>query len=362
MSALAEGRATASDSSFVKQAVRRPTEAERAAWCWGRTASSHRTFRTWGSSGCPEGGKPKSANRSTASGVGYPTFGLDDVPVGVRARARAVGHPSCWGQALSRVVGLPRTSYHVGRRSSVVGRRSSVVGCGGLPRLPLGDHGRERTLVKVSDVRHPTGFNRCAWSRGSDVCASSSASRKRIPGLSESECVREPSGLHARHLHNLCMTSGHVEDIAQAGNDIIVGGQFHHVQNAGGGTTYGNSGLFAFNVDTGQIDLNFGFPQFDGTIFSVVAAPDGQTVYVGALFRMSIQRDEGRPVSRSSTSAMVRSRAELQRQRQQVIRGAGHALCERPPLHRGRVHVSDRRRQTLASQLSILPLGQVSSE
>jgi hypothetical protein len=77
----------------------------------------------------------------------------------------------------------------------------------------------------------------------------------------------------------------HVTSIAQVGNEIFVAGEFTTVQDvASGGTTYTVSGLFAFDKDTGVVDTTFGFPAVNGRIDSIVAGPDGNSLYLGGEF------------------------------------------------------------------------------
>ncbi len=77
---------------------------------------------------------------------------------------------------------------------------------------------------------------------------------------------------------------GKVWAIAKVGNRIVVGGDFTKVQNAGGGTTYARSNLFAFDPVTGAVDPAFA-PQLDGKVESVAPSPDGRSVVVGGDFK-----------------------------------------------------------------------------
>lgn len=76
---------------------------------------------------------------------------------------------------------------------------------------------------------------------------------------------------------------GTVFSIAQAGNMIVLGGQFTQVQASTGGPVLSRNNIVAFNKDTGAISTTFA-PQFNATVRSVVAAADGNSVYVGGQF------------------------------------------------------------------------------
>jgi len=77
----------------------------------------------------------------------------------------------------------------------------------------------------------------------------------------------------------------HVSSIAQIGSRTYVGGEFTQIQNAGGGTIYSVSGLFAFDTATGLIDTSgFGFPAVNGRIEVLAPSEDGQSLFVGGDF------------------------------------------------------------------------------
>jgi len=76
-----------------------------------------------------------------------------------------------------------------------------------------------------------------------------------------------------------------VQAIAKVGSDIVVGGEFSHVQNHNDTTTtYDVTNLFAFDASTGLIDQNFGFPVVDGRVNAMVPGADGRSVIVGGEF------------------------------------------------------------------------------
>ena len=76
---------------------------------------------------------------------------------------------------------------------------------------------------------------------------------------------------------------GIVFSVAQAGNMIVLGGSFTQVRASSGGPILSRSYIVAFNKDTGAISTTFA-PQFNATVRTVVASPDGQSVYVGGQF------------------------------------------------------------------------------
>ena len=76
---------------------------------------------------------------------------------------------------------------------------------------------------------------------------------------------------------------GTVYSIAKVGNQVIVGGQFTQVQNANTSTTLTRVGVLAFNATTGQVSTTFA-PNPLGTVYKVLPAADGQSVYVAGSF------------------------------------------------------------------------------
>ncbi|MFD1847298.1 PKD domain-containing protein, partial [Arthrobacter flavus] len=76
---------------------------------------------------------------------------------------------------------------------------------------------------------------------------------------------------------------GIVFSVAEVGNTIVLGGSFTRVQASAGGPVLTRNGVVAFNKNNGQISTGFA-PQFNSTVRSVVAAADGQSVYIGGQF------------------------------------------------------------------------------
>lgn len=76
---------------------------------------------------------------------------------------------------------------------------------------------------------------------------------------------------------------GTVYAIVQVGNRVFMGGSFTRVRNSNNSTAISQPRLVAFNATTGQIDTGFR-PTVSGTVYSLIGAPDGQSVYVGGQF------------------------------------------------------------------------------
>ena len=78
---------------------------------------------------------------------------------------------------------------------------------------------------------------------------------------------------------------GEVFAIAEVGNKIVLGGTFTQVQNASGGPVLTRNRLLAFDKNTGLVDTAFN-PSPDRTVRTLVASPDGGSVYVGGQFNV----------------------------------------------------------------------------
>lgn len=78
------------------------------------------------------------------------------------------------------------------------------------------------------------------------------------------------------------VTNGNVRTVAVAGNTVVLGGDFTASTDPDG-TVVNRSYLLAFDKTTGRIRRDW-VPVLDNEVYSVVAAPDGQSVYVGGRF------------------------------------------------------------------------------
>ncbi|TQM67557.1 beta-propeller uncharacterized protein DUF5122 [Actinomadura hallensis] len=85
--------------------------------------------------------------------------------------------------------------------------------------------------------------------------------------------------------HTPQVLDGAVKSIIKIGNKIYVGGSFTRVKEPGGGKpTLTRNRLFAFDAATGAIDPNFAPNLNKGEASALLAAPDGQSLYVGGNF------------------------------------------------------------------------------
>ena len=72
---------------------------------------------------------------------------------------------------------------------------------------------------------------------------------------------------------------GTVYSVAKVGNTIVVGGNFTQAQNYNTSATYTRRGVLAFDATTGKLSQTFA-PDPVGTVFKVLPASDGHSVYV----------------------------------------------------------------------------------
>ncbi|WP_165970562.1 PKD domain-containing protein [Actinomadura sp. 6K520] len=85
--------------------------------------------------------------------------------------------------------------------------------------------------------------------------------------------------------HTPQVLDGDVKSIIKIGGKIYVGGSFTQVKEPGGGKpTLTRNRLFAFDAATGAIDPNFAPSLNKGEASALLAAPDGQSLYVGGSF------------------------------------------------------------------------------
>ncbi|HEU5152715.1 MAG TPA: PKD domain-containing protein [Iamia sp.] len=78
------------------------------------------------------------------------------------------------------------------------------------------------------------------------------------------------------------VTNGNVRTVAEVGDSVVIGGDFTASTDPDR-TAVNRSFLLAFDKATGRIRRDW-VPVLDNEVFSVVAAPDGQSVYVGGRF------------------------------------------------------------------------------
>jgi len=103
-------------------------------------------------------------------------------------------------------------------------------------------------------------------------------------GFAQSNIVSDDPADYTPNIIDPPHAGYHVTSIAEVGNEVYVAGEFTQVEDvANGGTIYNVSGLFAFDKDTGAVDVNgFGFPDVNGRIESIVT--DGQSLFMGGNF------------------------------------------------------------------------------
>ncbi len=70
--------------------------------------------------------------------------------------------------------------------------------------------------------------------------------------------------------------------IAEAGDQMVVGGRFATVESSNRKVQYARSNVFAFDATDGTVNLDFA-PKVDGDVWSVLS--DGASVYIGGAFR-----------------------------------------------------------------------------
>jgi hypothetical protein len=79
------------------------------------------------------------------------------------------------------------------------------------------------------------------------------------------------------------VNDGAVRAIVQIGNTIYLGGTFSSVTSYGSTTAVTRNDILAFDATTGVISSTF-LPALNGPVDALVAAPDGQSIYVGGEF------------------------------------------------------------------------------
>jgi PKD repeat protein len=77
--------------------------------------------------------------------------------------------------------------------------------------------------------------------------------------------------------------NGEVHALIQIGNRVIVGGTFTTIRSATSSTQISRRSVFAYNATTGALDNTF-LPTVNGSVDTLLAAEDGQSVYLGGSF------------------------------------------------------------------------------
>ncbi len=98
---------------------------------------------------------------------------------------------------------------------------------------------------------------------------------------------------------------GTVNSVAKVGNTIVVGGTFSQAQNYNTSATVTRNRVLSFNAATGQLNTGFA-PNPDNTVFKVLPAADGQSVYVAGRFNNAAGRaTPGRIIKLNATTGAV---------------------------------------------------------
>lgn len=71
--------------------------------------------------------------------------------------------------------------------------------------------------------------------------------------------------------------------VTKVGDTVIVGGDFSTVTDPGSSTSITRNDIVAFNASTGEVSTTF-VPQLDGTVYDLLPAPGGTSVYVAGSF------------------------------------------------------------------------------
>ncbi|TWD83284.1 PKD repeat protein [Kribbella amoyensis] len=77
--------------------------------------------------------------------------------------------------------------------------------------------------------------------------------------------------------------NGEVHALIQIGNRVIVGGTFTTIRSATSSTQISRRSIFAYNATTGALDPTF-LPVVNGSVDTLLASDDGQSVYIGGGF------------------------------------------------------------------------------
>ncbi len=108
--------------------------------------------------------------------------------------------------------------------------------------------------------------------------SAASAADTGAPAPQTGKIVSDEPGTNAPNI-----LDGTVYSIAKVGNTIVVGGQFTQAQNYNTSTTVTRNNVLAFDATTGRLVSSFA-PDPNGTVYKVLPAADGQSVYVAGAF------------------------------------------------------------------------------
>ena len=112
--------------------------------------------------------------------------------------------------------------------------------------------------------------------------------------------VSDEPGTNAPNILN-----GTVNSVAKVGNTIVVGGTFTQAQNYNTSATVTRNRVLSFDATTGRLNTGFA-PNPDNTVFKVLPAADGESVYVAGRFNNAAGRSTpGRIIKLNATTGAV---------------------------------------------------------
>ncbi len=99
------------------------------------------------------------------------------------------------------------------------------------------------------------------------------------------------------------VVDGTVFDLEQMGDRILVSGSFTSVRPAAGEAPIAQKYLFAYDIDTGELDRDF-LPQIDREVEQIVVAPDASAVYLVGAFN-NINGEKARKIARITADGVL---------------------------------------------------------